>query len=119
MHKQIMVIIALNVATAPGYLLMGYLYTSMVFESMWMVLMTLIPIYGYLLYRRFSVDMTIAQKEIWLNRVRWFMGIYSAAWVLMFFYYISSDNPEMHYITIATQIGSATVAATLLASQKT
>jgi diguanylate cyclase (GGDEF)-like protein len=118
MHKQIIVIIALNVATAPGYLLMGYLYTSMIYESLWMVLMSVIPLYGYILYKRFRLDMTISQKDIWLNKVRWFMGIYSASWILMFVYYISSDNPEMHYITIATQIGSATVAATLLASQK-
>ncbi|MDH5464144.1 MAG: EAL domain-containing protein [Thiovulaceae bacterium] len=118
MHKQIIIIIVLNIATAPGYLLMGYLYTSMVYESLWMILMSIIPVYGYILYKRFRIEMTITQKDIWLTKVRWFMGIYSAAWVLMFFYYVSSDNPEMHYITIATQIGSATVAATLLASQR-
>ena len=118
MHKQIIVIITLNLATAPGYLLMGYLYTSMVYESLWMILMSVIPLYGYILYKRFDIEMTISQKDIWLTKVRWFMGIYSAAWIIMFVYYISSDNPEMHYITIATQIGSATVAATLLASQK-
>lgn len=118
MHKQIIVIIALNIATAPGYIFMGYLYTSMVYESLWMVLMSVIPMYGYYLYKRFSVDMTIVQKETWLNKVRYFMFIYSSAWTLMFVYYILSDNSEMHYITIATQIGSAVVAATLLASQK-
>lgn len=119
MHKQIMIIIALNIATAPGYLLMGYLYTSMVYESLWLVLMTVIlPLYGYSLYKDFSIGMTIAQKDVWLSKVRYFMFTYSAAWTLMFVYYISSDNLEMHYITIATQIGSATVAAALLASQR-
>ena len=118
MHKQIIVIIALNVATAPGYLFMGYLYTSMIYESIWMLLMTLVPIYGYFLYKQFSVDMTIASKESWLNKVRYFMFVYSSAWTFMFVYYVLSDNSEMHYITIATQIGSAVVAATLLASQK-
>lgn len=119
MHKQILIIIALNVATAPGYLLMGFLYTSMLYESLWMVLMVLIlPVYGYSLYKQFSVDMTISQKDIWLTKVRYFMFIYSVAWSLMFVYYISSDNLEMHYITIATQIGSGVVAATLLASQR-
>lgn len=119
MHKQIIIIIALNIATAPGYLLMGYLYTSMVYESLWVVLMTIIlPVYGYTLYKQFSADMTIAKKEIWLSKVRYFMFVYSAAWTLMFIYYISSDNLEMHYITIATQIGTSTVAAVLLASQR-
>ncbi len=118
MHKQILVIIALNVATAPGYLMMGYLYTSMVYESLWMVLMTIIPLYGYSLHKRFRIDMTIAQKDLWLTKVRYFMFIYSVAWTLMFIYYTMSDNFEMHYITIATQVGSGVVAATLLASQK-
>ena len=118
MHKQIIVIIALNIATAPGYVFMGYLYTSMVYEIIWMGLMLAIPAYGYYLYKQFQIDMTIAQKDIWLNKVRWFMGIYSASWILMFVYYTLSDNLEMHYITIATQIGSATVAATLLSSQR-
>ena len=118
MHKQIIVIIALNIATAPGYLLMGYLYTSMVYESIWMLLMAMMPLYGYYLFRQFSIDMTIAQKDIWLTKVRYFMFAYSIAWTFMFVYYISSANHEMHYITIATQIGSAVVAATLLASQK-
>lgn len=119
MHKQILIIITLNVLTAPGYLLMGYLYTSMVYESIWMVLMLVIlPVYGYSLYKQFSIDMTIARKDIWLTKVRYFMFTYSVVWSLMFVYYISSDNLEMHYITIATQIGSGVVAATLLASQR-
>jgi len=118
MHKQIIVIIFLNIVTAPGYLLMGYLYTSMVYESLWMLLMIMFAFYGYYLYKRFSIDMTISKKDIWLTKVRYFMFAYSFSWTFMFVYYILSDNPEMHYITIATQIGSGVVAATLLASQK-
>jgi diguanylate cyclase len=76
------------------------------------------PITGYSLYRRFSVDMTITQKDIWLLKVKYFMFAYSFSWTFMFVYYVLSDNKEMHYITVATQIGSATVAAALLASQK-
>ena len=118
MHKQILVIIALNIATSPGYLMMGYLYTSMVYESIWMLFMTIIALYGYGLYRDYSPEMTIQKKNWWLSRVRVFMFIYSIAWSLMFVYYVTSDNLEMHYIAIATQLGSSVVAATLLASQK-
>lgn len=46
------------------------------------------------------------------------MFIFSIAWSMMFVYYVTFDNLEMHYITIATELGSAVVAATLLASQK-
>lgn len=63
MHKQILVIIALNVSTAPGYLLMGYLYTSMVYETLWMLFMLVIAFYGYTLYKKYSPDMTIRSKD--------------------------------------------------------
>ena len=117
-HKQILVIIALNVATAPGYLLMGFLYTSMIYEFIWLMATFLIAAYGYVLYKKFDVEMTIKTKDEWLNKVRVFMFSYSVSWIFMFAYYVSFDNLEMHYITIATQIGSSVVAATLLASQK-
>ncbi|MDF1876854.1 bifunctional diguanylate cyclase/phosphodiesterase [Sulfurimonas sp. SAG-AH-194-L11] len=118
MHKQILVIIALNISTAPGYLFMGYLYTSMVYESIWIIFMVLIAIYGYTLYTSYSKEMTIAAKNRWLDRVRFFMFLYSISWSIMFVYYVTFDNLQMHYITIATELGSSVVAATLLASQK-
>lgn len=118
MHRQIMVIIWLNVATAPGYLLMGYLYTSMIYESIWLVGMYMIAIYGYFLYKTFDIKMSMSGKKNWLTKVRVFMFTYSIFWVFMFVYYTSFENLEMHYITIATEIGSAVVAATLLASEK-
>lgn len=118
MHKQILVINALNLFTAPGYIYMGYLYTSMVYELVWISFMIIIAVYGYYLYTKFNPSLTIKEKDIWLNKVRYFMFVYSFSWTFMFVYYISSDNVQMHYIAIATQIGSAVVAATLLASQK-
>ncbi len=118
MHKQIMIIIWLNVATAPGYLLMGYLYTSMVYEFIWLVLMFMLSLYGYTLHKQFNVKMAISEKKVWLTKVRHFMFVYSISWVFMFIYYTSFDNLSMHYIAIATEIGSAVVAATLLASEK-
>ena len=118
MQRQILVINALNMATAPGYLLIGFLYTSMVYESIWMFFVVLITYYGHIQYKKFDVDMTIAQKNSWATKVRWFMFIYSIWWTIMFVYYTASDNLEMHYVTLATQLGSMTVAATLLASQK-
>ena len=118
MHRQIMVIIWLNVVTAPGYLLMGYLYTSMIYESMWLIVMYMIAIYGYFLYKTFDIKMSMSGKKNWLTKVRVFMFTYSIFWVFMFVYYTSFENLEMHYITIATEIGSAVVAATLLASEK-
>ena len=118
MHKQIIVINALNLATAPGYLLTGFLYTSMIYELLWMFCILLISYYGHQLYKKFDVDMTIQEKDVWVKKVRIFMFVYSSWWTVMFVYYTSHDNIQMHYVTLATQLGATVVAATILASQK-
>ncbi|QSZ43093.1 EAL domain-containing protein [Sulfurimonas aquatica] len=118
MHKQILVIIVLNVLTAPGYLLMGYIYTSMLYEFLWMLMTFVVAIYGYYLYKEFNIKMTLGAKDRWLNKVRYFMFTYSSTWSIMFYYYVMNENIEMHYIAISTQLGTSVVAATLLASQR-
>jgi len=118
MHKQILVVIALFVGTGPGYLIMGYLYTSMIAESLWFIFLVIVSMCGLRLYASFDNDMTIEEKDIWLNKVRLFMFSYFSIWTIMFISYVMLDDLEMHYIGIATQFGSAVVAATILASQK-
>ena len=82
MKKQILVINMLNMATAPGYLLIGFLYTSMVYESIWMLSVVAITYYGHTQYKKFDVDMTIEQKNSWATKVRWFMFIYCALFII-------------------------------------
>ena len=118
MHKQILVVIALFVGTGPGYLIMGYLYTSMITESVWFLFLVVVSMCGMRLYASFDNEMTIEEKDIWLNKVRLFMFSYFSIWTIMFISYVMLDDLEMHYIGIATQFGSAVVAATILASQK-
>ena len=118
MHKQIFVVIMLFLGTGPGYILMGYLYTSMVDELIWFFGLFLISLWGAYLYKRYSRDMTIEQKDSWLQNVRYFMFTYFSLWGVMFIIYVSKDDITLHYIGIATQLGSAVVAATILASQK-
>lgn len=118
MHKQILVVIALFVATGPGYLLMGYLYSSMLVESLWFAFLLIVSFCGLSLYRSFDNEMTIEAKDVWLNKVRLFMFSYFSIWTIMFVTYVLRDDMQMHYIGIATQFGSAVVAATILASQK-
>ena len=118
MHKQILVVIALFIGTAPGYIIMGYLYGSVFVESLWFGVIVLASLYGYKLYKDFSIYMTIEQKDYWLDRVRFFMFLYFTLWSIIFLVYVLKENIELHYIAIATQMGSAVVASTILASQK-
>ena len=118
MHKQILIVIILIVGTAPGYIVMGLLYGSLAVESVWFAYVLLVSLYGYKLYRDYDHTMTIEAKDIWMTKVRYFMFAYFSLWSIMFVVYVLRDNYEMHYIAIATQLGSTVVAATILASQK-
>lgn len=118
MHKQILVVIALMVGTSPGYLITGFIYTDMFIESIWFVSILTISIYGYYLYKIYGKCETIEQQMMWLKRVRCFMFLYFSLWTVMFAYYTMQTNIEMHYMAIATQLGSTVVAATILASQR-
>lgn len=118
MHKQILVVIALFVGTGPGYLLMGYFYSSLLAESLWFMLLLIVSMCGFRLYNLFNSDMTIDEKDSWLNKVRLFMFSYFSIWTIMFVTYVMRPEIELHYVGIATQFGSAVVAATILASQK-
>lgn len=60
--------------------------------------------------------MSIEEKDFWLDRVRFFMFAYFSLWSIIFIVYVLKDN--LHLIAIATQLGSAVVASTILASQK-
>lgn len=118
MHKQILVVLTLMVGTSPGYLLTGYVYTDMVLESYWFLTVLVTSLYGYYLYRMYGRCETIVQQNRWPSRVRYFMFIYFSLWTLMFVYYVQQPIIDMHYMAIATQLGSTVVAATILASQK-
>ena len=118
MHKQIVVVIALFLGTGPGYILMGSLYSSVLVETLWYLLVICVSLWGYKLYKSYSLGMTIRAKNKWLLYVRYFMFVYFSLWTVIFLYYISKDDINLHYIAIATQLGSAVVASTILASQK-
>ena len=104
--------------TGPSYIIMGTLYSSALFEFMWYLFTIFVSIIGYYLYKDFRETMTITQKDIWLQKVRYFMFVYFSLWSIVFAYYVLKDNLQLHYIAIATQLGSAVVASSILASQK-
>lgn len=118
MHRQIVVVIALMVGTSPGYLITGYIYTDMVFETVWFLSIVLGSFYGIYLYKKYKRCETIEQQDKWLGKVRYFIFIYFSLWTVVFVYYVTQKNIEMHYMAIATQLGCTVVAATILASQK-
>lgn len=119
LHKQILIVIALTFATAGGYVYIGYLYGSLLPETIWFIGVVLMSYWGYTLHTSFSSSkMTIEDKERWLEKAKYFFFFYSHIWTIMFFIYTSRNDIELHYIAIATQIGTSVVSVATLSSQR-
>ena len=117
-HKQIIILIILTITTGLGYIYMGWLYASITLPVIWYILVLILSIYGYKLYRDFYKELSIKEKDKWLEKSKKFLFIYFSLWTLMFIESISTDILELHYIAIATQLGASVVSATLLISQR-
>jgi len=118
-HKQILIVIALFIGTGVGYIYMGWLYSSLLPELLWFSLVLALSFWGYRLHKFFlDHNLDIEQQEKWLQEVRYFLFIYFSVWTIMFIIYTSRSNIELHYMSIATQLGVTVVSATILVSQR-
>jgi len=119
LHKQLIIMIALTLGTAGGYIYIGYLYDSELYEKTWFLYVIALSIWGYLLHKQYlSVEMTPQEKDKWLKRSSIFFFLYSHTWTIMFIMYTTTNNIPLHYIAISTQLGTSVVSVTMLASQR-
>ncbi|MCD6258154.1 MAG: EAL domain-containing protein [Helicobacteraceae bacterium] len=119
MHKQILILLILFIGTGPGYIYIGWLYSSFHIELLWYIALLCVCAWGYVLHKQYlRKKMSLAEKDRWLARLKIFLYIAFSMWSVMFVIYTSKDILELHYIAIATQLGSSVVAATVLASQR-
>ena len=119
LHKQILILVLLNIATGPGYIYIGLIHGTILLEFLWFMSMFFVSLWGYKLYKYYSnKSLNLEEKEKWLQHVKIFLYISFSLWTVIFLIYTSRSEIELHYIAIATQVGAAVVAATILASQK-
>ncbi len=119
MHKQILIVIALFTGTGLGYIYIGWLYSSFLPELLWFSVVLALSFWGYKLHRVFlENDLNMQQKEKWLGQLQYFLFSYFSVWTIMFLMYISRSEIELHYVSIATQLGCAVVSTTILVSQR-
>jgi len=117
-HKQIIILIYLTVTTGAGYIYMGWLYASVTLPLIWYALVLTLTFYGYKLYKEFFKELSIKEKNKWLEKSKVFLFAYFSLWTIMFIASVSTDIIELHYIAISTQLGASVVSATLLISQR-
>ncbi len=118
MHKQILILIALFAGTATSYLFFGLVYGSVFIESMWYTLVLIVSYWGWTLHKSYDESLTVEEKDKWLAELRYFLFFYFSTWTIMFIVYVSRSNVELHYLAIFTQLGVATVATTILVTEK-
>jgi len=119
LHKQVLILVLLDITTGPGYIYIGLLHGTILLESLWFMTMFSVSLWGYKLYRDYAdINLNLKEKEKWLQKVKIFLYISFSLWTVIFLIYTSRSDIELHYIAIATQIGGSVVAATILASQK-
>jgi diguanylate cyclase (GGDEF)-like protein len=119
-HKQIIILILLTLASAPGYVFISLVYSLPLFApSLWMLFVLLMSLYGYKLYKDYTdKNLNLQEKDEWFIKSKFFIYIYFSLWTMMFLISVYSNVIELHYIAIATQIGAAVVSAAILVSQR-
>ena len=119
MHKQLLIQIYVTLLTGLGYIYMGWIYASLTPVIIWYATLVALSLYGFKLHRAsISSNMSILDKEKWLEKTKIFLFSYFSLWTVMFIINVSSDIKELHYIAISTQLGISIVSATLLVSQR-
>lgn len=109
----------LTITTGVGYIYMGFIHDTLLPSVIWYITMLLASLWGYRLYREFTDSvLTLDEKDNWHSRAKVFLFIYFSLWTVIFLINVSSEYIELHYIAIATQLGTSVVSATLLVSEK-
>ncbi|MEA3417943.1 MAG: EAL domain-containing protein [Campylobacterota bacterium] len=119
LHRQILPMISLSLGPGIVYIILGWMYGIAIPAILWYLLMLLLSIWGYHLYKKFlSYRFREEGEERWYREVSYFFYLIFGLWTFIFYLYVKEDAYNLHYIAIFTQIGASAVASTLLASDK-
>ena len=119
LQKQILLMIGLTLIPGLVYVGLGLVFDVLLPALLWYGLLLIISLYGWSVYKDFSARrMSEEELEGWYNRLKMFMYLIFAAWLMVFLLYVDCQKHDMYYIAIFTQIGASVVASALLVSDK-
>jgi diguanylate cyclase (GGDEF)-like protein len=117
LHQQIPVLIILSLLPGLAYIALGWLHDVHWRAVFWYLLIVIISIWGFRLYRTFDFDhMSDTSKIRWYRSLSFFYYAFFASWSLIFILYVGESDANLHFIAIFTQIGASVVASALLIS---
>ncbi len=110
---------ALSLFPGLAYIVLGWINDIYIAALFWYLVVVLISIRGYLLYKSFDIEnMSEASLRDWYNKTTVLFYFFFILWLVIFLIYIPESDSGMHYIAIFTEIGASTVAAALLFPDK-
>jgi diguanylate cyclase (GGDEF)-like protein len=119
LHRQILLLIFLSVGPGLAYIFLGWMHDIVMPALIWYGFVLAVSFYGYRLHRRFFDRVYMAEHgETWYRFLSYYFYAFFGLWTAIFLLYVSEDQYNLHYIAIFTQIGAATVASTLLVSDR-
>ena len=119
LRKQIPLMIGLSLIPGLGYIFLASMHDIALPAVIWYALNVLISIWGFNLYKNYHpAKMNSRETKKWFDKLTLFFLIIFSLWTLIFILYVPHEEGHLNYIAIFTQIGSAVVASTLLASNK-
>ena len=119
LRKQIPLMIGLSLIPGLGYIFLASMHNIALPAVIWYLLNVLVSIWGFNLYKNYHPSkMNTRETKKWFDRLTLFFLIIFSLWTLIFILYVPHEEGHLNYIAIFTQIGSAVVASTLLASNK-
>ena len=105
----------------PGlaYIALGWINDIYVAAVFWYAANVVVSSWAYILYKNFDLkNMSEMQLESWYQKTSNAFYLFFFLWGVIFLIYVPESESNLHYIAIFTEIGSATVAATLLFTDK-
>jgi diguanylate cyclase (GGDEF)-like protein len=98
---------------------LGLFFDVLLPAVLWYGFLLAISMYGFYVYKDFSVrHMNEEELEKWYERLKIFMYLIFASWLVVFLIFVGHHRYDLHYIAIFTQIGASVVASVLLVSDK-
>ena len=111
--------LGLSLGPGLGYILLGFLQGAATRAIAWYLLLILVSIWGYRLYRDFDFSvMSYGRLAAWYQHTTYFYYVIFSLWTIIFLLFSPLHDTGLHYVAIFTQIGASVVSSTLLFSDR-
>jgi hypothetical protein len=93
LQQQILLMIGLTLLPGIVYVVLGFIFKVFLPALLWYGSLLVISFYGWSVYKDFSARrMSEEELEGWYNRLKWFMYLIFAAWLVVFLLFVDCQK---------------------------